>query len=176
MKTKFVFLSLLCTSAAFTSPLEIDHSQFKSSSIEDSYRYVGVGIGPLILPFPNANIGTRVQKNHFGFDAGLGLASIGVVTHLKGFANLLLFPNPSKEGQFYLGAGAVGGPWFYDDDFGIAYDKVLMTGAANLVLGHDFVTNEGKKSFFQVDIAYPSYIEEINYKMPFVTFSYGWGF
>lgn len=159
--------------AGFAETLDFDVEQFKPTPEiyleKNSYGYFGVGIGPLILPLPNAIVGFRTQKEHFGFDIGTSVATAGVLTHLKGFANVLWFPAPSRQDQFYMGLGAAGGPWFFDG-------KTEFTGAGNIVVGKEFSKNNNK-SFFQADIAYPSfYMKEVNYVIPFVTLSYGWGF
>ena len=177
MKIKTLILASVLTTAGFAETLDFDAQQFKPTPeiyIEkDSYGYFGVGIGPLILPLPNATLGFRTQKEHFGFDFGTSVATAGVLTHLKGFANMLWYPAPSNKDQFYMGLGACGGPWFFTKDI---HEKTKYTGAGNIVIGREFSRASGK-SFFQADIAYPSFImKEVNFKMPFVTFSYGWGF
>ena len=177
MKIKILILASILTTAGFAEALDFDVEQFQPTPEiyfeKDSYGYFGVGIGPLILPLPNVTMGLRTQKEHFGFDIGASVATAGIVSHLKGFANVLWFPAPSKQDQFYMGLGACGGPWFFTKEL---REKTRYTGAGNIVIGKEFSRASGK-SFFQADIAYPSFImKKVNYVIPFVTLSYGWGF
>ena len=167
-------MATLLSTAGFADTLDFDSSQFQTvpeiQSETTSYRYFGVGVGPLLLPLPNAFVGIRSQTGHAGFDLGAGVATAGILTHVKGFANVLWYPSPSEQGQFYTGLGVAGGPWItYEGD-------TTFTGAGNIILGKEF-SHEKSKSFFQADLAYPSFIMgQVNYIMPFVTLSYAWCF
>jgi len=166
-----ILTGLILATTACAEIIDLDDFRPKqeiSFKQEDSYRYVGFGIGPLFLPFPNVNFGLRKQSGNHGFDCGLGIASVGVITHVKGYANYLFYPNPSPDAQTYFGIGAAGGPWFYEG--------TMFTAAGNFVIGRSFQKN---RQFLQADISYPAYLSSYNgvgWTFPFVTFSYGFGF
>ncbi len=171
--TMCIILASVLTTAGFAETLDFDVTQFQPAPEiyleKDSYGYFGVGIGPLILPLPNATLGFRTQKEHFGFDFGTSVATAGVLTHLKGFANVLWYPAPSKQDQFYMGLGACGGPW-------ISSNEAAFVGGGNIVIGNEF-SRKNNKSFFQANIVYPTFfMVGVIYTIPLVTLSYGWGF
>lgn len=171
MKIKLALIFLSAASLSFANTIE--KIPLSSSNPPDfSYRYVGLGIGPIVYPFANAYVGMRAQKYYTGFDFGAGIATIGFVNFVRGYANVLFFPSPSSEGQFYTGLGAFAGPVFYPET-----PHIFGAGGLDLIFGHDFISKKGARNFLQVDISYPSYIlGAIIYEIPLFTFSYGWAF
>lgn len=107
---------------------------------------------------PTFGLGTRFQRDYYGFDLSANLASIVFINYasLKGI--FLFYPQPEKRSQLYFGFGPgighhltsvpMGGP------FGGAtteYGKATLEG----VLGYEFRHTQHFKTFIQIELSQP---------------------
>lgn len=165
--------------------------------MKDSYPYLSIGIGPLPILLPNFNIGWRHQCEHFGVDVGINAATALVATQLKGYANWLYYFNPSLCSQTYCGLGASVGGWLIQGEHNVVITQ------PNFILGKSFMSHTGDRTFLQAEVSWPTVLfnktthhlrhkhtdanvreyfrktyrhSKLQWKLPMVTVSYGWGF
>lgn len=162
--------------------------------VQDSYAYLSIGVGPLPSLLPNFNYGWRQQCGHHGIDIGANVATAFVATQLKGYANWLYYFNPSLCSQTYCGLGASVGTWL------IKGDRNVVIAQPNILLGRSFMSDTGDRTFLQAEVSWPTILStstrchakhgDVNlhhirgthrhnnllWKLPLVTVSYGWGF
>jgi hypothetical protein len=162
------FISLLLFSVTAT---------FASEPVQNSYGYLGIGVGPLPFPIPNFQGGFRQQQGHHGWDFSAQVATIGCATDIKGNALYLYYFKPNLSSQFYAGGGmALSYLWAH----GFRGKPGSMFMAPEFVFGKEYLNESNDRRFVQVQIDWPaanlSHFPRHSTFMPLVVFSYGIGF
>lgn len=188
MKRYFLLLTVLVSQIASANTCELSCDPYEMPQpVCTSFFYGDVGVGPLPILLPTFALGYRTQWNHTGYDASIQVASLGIVTALKGSLLYHYYFQPSLCSQFYAGAGIAGGGVFKSD--GDTFPFV----APEFVFGKQYITDTGGLRFFQIQANFPTFyfqeqthwhewdLVDISWEhnimwIPVVTISYGIGF
>lgn len=145
-----------------------------------SFKYTDIGIGPIPLPMPSIGWGKRIQKEKKGLDFNVRIASIFLISQVKGNLLFLHYPKPNLSEQFYIGAG-IGAGIVYS----LFEDKAYPIISPEFVLGKQIqkfsrsnTEHKSKTRFFQCQISVPTYAPsqgDLIY-FPLISFQYGFGF
>ena len=143
----------------------------------NSYGYFSYGFG---LPeLFDANIGYRCQRNHNGFDIGLGVTPLVAVYDAHAYLNYLIYPSPACN-QSYVGLGVYGGAAYVADHKIKSLNDVPLFIAPSLTLGKEFHNDAKDRRFIQATILPVSYVHHRNHKgwhfAPAIKIAYGFGF
>ena len=118
------------------------------SEIKDRYGYYSYGFGlPALL---NLNIGSRMQKGHNGFEAGIGVTPLVFIYDYHAFVSYLYYPKPSKTAESYIGLGLRGG---YVNGLGNKWKRGKGYMAPGIIVGKNFIHNNKDKRFIQVAVS-----------------------
>ncbi len=162
MKKILITLALLISTKAYPSSCELC----------ETYPYFSLGLGPAPIPVPNFSLGYRKQHIHNGYDIGVNLATAGIFTQARAYANWIHYFNPWIYNEAYFGLGASAGAWF-------VHSGKAFIAYPNILLGKSYYNRCGSKRFLQAEMNWPVYYShrhELNWRFPLLTFSYGWGF
>ena len=119
-----------------------------SSISHDEYRYVSVGVGPIIF-IPNVGIGYRKRDLQVGWDTGLSISSIGYLHQLSAYLVGHYYLNPSKSSP-YLGLGLIGSGVFTNHK-----DK-CGTLSPDFVFGKHLKNDDNNHHFIEMHVAIPT--------------------
>ncbi len=145
----------------------------EKEKVQQSFGYFNYGFGlPELI---DANVGYRFQRNHQGFDIGVGVNPLVFVYGAHAYANYLIYPSPSKDGQAYIGLGVYGGTFDHHRKKFSDFEPHNVASAA-FTLGKEFQRNETDKRFVQVSVLPVSYAKEKFRFAPAIKVSYGFGF
>lgn len=110
---------------------------------------------------PSFGLGTRLQKDYYGFDLSANINSLIFVNYASLKGAFLFYPQPGKSHQFYFGMGPglgyhltsvpMGGP------YGSAttdYGNITVEG----LVGYEFRHSNHLKTFIQLELSQPSYV------------------
>ncbi len=165
MKTlKTLIFSLLITCAGAIVHAE----ETQPEKVENAYGYFSYGFG--IPTFLSLKLGKRIQSQHHGCDFGVGITPLVDVTELHAFASYLNYPNPNLNSQFYWGLGIKGGGLIYEHKPSFGYV------GPGLILGKEFITNNGSRRFIQVTGGYGVLTTDGPKAISSINVSYGFAF
>lgn len=114
----------------------------------DSYRYVSIGVGPILF-IPNFGIGYRERYSHLGYDTGLSFSTVGYVhqlsAHLVGHYYL-----HESQNSAYLGLGLMGS--------GVIPNRGRsgLTLSPDFIFGKEFEKNGESRHFIEMHVAVPT--------------------
>lgn len=139
------------------------------AEVEQSTPYVSVEGGyPTLV---NLNLGYRTQKNHNGFDVGLGASPVIFYNYsIYGYANYLYYFSPNPYSQCYVGAGSQIG---YGGIGHHAYEKSQWFAKPQLLVGKEFQLNAREKYFIQLAAGNYFKSSDSNRFSPSLTLSWG---
>ena len=138
---KIVLILFLCASVSLFAD-----EQPEVTRVDQSYGYYAFGVGfPLIF---SIDVGKRVQHNHVGWEAGIGVVPFIIINEVHVYFSNLYYPRPNLKSQYYLGISA---------EFGHIFDVFYNPGSAplftpKLLLGKEFTTKKNKKRFIQINL------------------------
>ena len=141
---------------------------YGEEQVTNTYNYAGFGAG---LPtFLSLKIGHREQVGHHGFEYGVGMTPLIVVTEFHGFASYLYYTKPNLDSQTYLGVGLKAGGFMkkHHGKFGYV--------APGFLIGKEFVTNTGSRRFMQVAVGVGAQTKKGFKNFSSISFSYGFAF
>lgn len=185
-------VSFLC---ANTQEVQEEKETNCCCSVENSFGYLSVGVGPLPELIPSFGIGYRAQKEHHGFDLSGSIAKTWIQTTTRASVLYNYFFQPNLESEFYAGLG-VGIKGVHEKTESINNSHVAVY--PELVFGKQYKNETNCQRFFQMQIGFPvfaldkivkktwthrkssySFSYPTSYKtsyIPEVIFSYGIGF
>lgn len=156
-----IILGLLITASGTTFC-----NEEPSTEVKNSFPYWGVGVG--IPTLASVKFGNRMQTNHHGFDYGIGLTPLIIVTEGHIFGSYIFYPKPNLDSQMYVGVGLrMGG--FFNSRHKFGYI------APGVMIGKEFVTYSGRR-FLQVAFGPVSLTTEGCKSMSSVSVAFGYGF
>ena len=109
--------------------------------VENKFNYWGIGVG--IPTLVSVKFGHREQKGRHGFEYGVGMTPLVVVTEGHVFGSYLYYPNPDLTSQSYVGVGLrAGGLLDTRHKFGYI--------APGVMLGKEYKAGPKSRRFVQV--------------------------
>lgn len=118
----------------------------------------------------NLSFGHRSQKDHNGFDVGIGIAPIFYFMNAYGYANYIYYLNPNPCSQYYIGVGSSLGN-------GCCSPKVFTNIGwffkPQLLIGKEFQINRREKHFIQFSAGNYFKLSGENDFNPSLTLRYG---
>ncbi|MCP5509569.1 MAG: hypothetical protein H7A39_04075 [Chlamydiales bacterium] len=186
---KVFYLFVLGICSMFTAHAEECEPCPQPQKVSQTFGYFNYGFG--IPELIDMNVGIRTQRNHQGFDAGIGINPLICIYGVHGYANYLIYPSPSNDGQAYIGLGLYGG--FFDTTHTCLKRRPAYgIATAALTLGKEFKRNATDQRFIQVSVMPVSYVNsssgshsksdaDLHLKsnflfVPAIKVSYGFGF
>jgi hypothetical protein len=173
MKKTILTMTLLCASLFGDEPLQ-------PKTVSNAFPYVDLGLGPLPIPCPVVGVGGRFQQGHLGFDLSLQMTTTVVLTAIKENIDLIFYPKPKLESQFYLGMGV--------GTLQLLERRGYVQGfiSPQLLVGNEFTTKHGARRYLQARIDCPlirqdwmsseKYHGKRNHFLTSIIFSYGFCF
>jgi hypothetical protein len=183
MKTKTLFAALVLFSGAVFAA-ETAPEKAALESVNRSFSYFSIGLGPCPVPLPNFALGYRKQCDHHGFDLSLQAATVVAITQIKINSLYHHFFKPNLDSQFYAGAG-LGVSALVSSNH---YERVRGLISPEFVVGKEYRNKTNDTRFIQAQISFPScstgrigYCCSHHHRsdvfwMPLVVLSYGMGF
>lgn len=114
----------------------------------DSYRYVSIGVGPILF-IPNFGIGYRERYASLGYDTGFSFSTVGYAhqlsAHFVGHYYL-----HEQQNSAYLGLGLMGS--------GIVPNRGRsgLTLSPDFIFGKEFKKNSESRHFIEMHVAVPT--------------------
>lgn len=185
MNNKFKFLTIAFTllfSSAYTDYAEYNpwYPETEESAVEydygvnDSYRYVSVGVGPVVF-IPNLGIGYRERNCQLGWDTGLSFSTIGYAHQLSAHIVGHYYLNPYQQNSLYLGLGLLGSGVIENKGHGFG------TLSTDFVIGKEFERTDCSRQFLEMHVGIPTLA--VNFKgsasmcyLPMMYIKYGMSF
>jgi hypothetical protein len=115
----------------------------------DSYRYVSVGMGPIIL-IPNVGIGYRERHSKFGWDSALSFSTIGYAHQLSAHLVGHYYLSPFQKNSAYLGLGLMGSGIFTN------HKHSAGTLSPDFVFGKVLERSNDSRHFVEMHVAVPT--------------------
>ncbi len=164
---KLLFIAI----ASLFSTVGFADENVESKPINDTYGYFSHGASfPCIY---SLNVASRVQRNHNGFEVGVGGSPILFAYEVHAMANYLFFPKPDLDSQIYLGIGGQGG---FANTVGDKLKKGSGYFAPGLLIGKSFYRGKDDRRFVQVNVA-PGFVYKKGWEnVPSLSVSYGYCF
>ncbi len=175
MKKTIAILLLSAMTTAFANE-EPAASANETTRVEQSFGYVGLGLGPFPIPLPAFSAGFRSQAGHHGFDVNLQAQTIIEATQLKMNGLYLHFFKPNVASEFYAGGGLG-----VSTVFGHHHDHAFLI-SPELVFGKQYRNESDDTRFFQAQMSFPTLPVDSDFHahrvfwFPLVVLSYGIGF
>lgn len=181
LKAKKIFITLLLLSC-FLSPL------YAEGEKESSLYYVKLGAiyppGDCSVVLPSVGLGVRHQKDYLGYELSANLGSIVFLNYASLKAIGLIYPQPEKKHQLYVGVGPGIACYLVAIPMGQPYGSTseeLGMATVEAVIGYEFRHARYFKTFVQLEFSQPVYgfsekgRHTTNYK-PGVALTAGFGF
>ena len=165
---KKMILGILMTASATAFCNEEPVTEMPVTEVNNSYNYWGIGVG--IPTFVSVKLGHREQRNHQGFEYGVGVTPLVYVTEGHIFGSYLYYPNPNLRAQSYLGVGLKTGGFLqmHRDRFGYV--------APGFVLGREYLSCAGGRRFIQVAYGPGALTTEGLKSWSSISLAFGYGF
>jgi len=115
----------------------------------DAYRYVSVGVGPIIF-IPNVGIGYRERYSQLGWDTALSFSTIGYAHQLSAHWVGHYYLSPLRKNSAYLGLGLMGSGVFTNHKGGGG------TLSPDFVFGKGLDRHGDSRHFIEMHVAIPT--------------------
>ncbi|MBA3239443.1 MAG: hypothetical protein H0T62_14025 [Parachlamydiaceae bacterium] len=151
-------LNLSFVGNAYSNPLAEIHScmddaeevlELDYTGIYDAYRYVSVGVGPLIFT-PNIGIGYRVRNSQYGWDTSLSFSTIGYAHQLSGHVVGHYYLDPHLDNSTYVGFGLLASGVLSN------HHHSASTLSPDFVVGKGLESTGNRKHFIEAHVAAPT--------------------
>jgi len=163
---KIIIALLLSASTAGLYGEEIPKKQ--SEEVTNKYNYTGIGAG---LPtFLALKFGHREQYGHNGFEYGIGMTPLIVVTEFHAFASYLYYPKPNLISQSYVGLGVKAGGMMKKHHGKFGYI------APGVIVGKEYVTSSKGRRFLQVALGTGALTKKGFIDFSSISLTYGFAF
>ena len=175
MKNKLLLtIYLLITNFAFVnSSYGQEPMNDSSNGICDAYRYISVGVGPVII-IPNIGVGYRERYSQLGWDTALSFSTIGYAHQLSAHLVGHYYFDRFRQNSPYIGLGLIGS--------GVLTNRGKGAGtlSPDFVIGKEFERTGNSRHFIEMHVAAPTLCmgsrKQEAFYLPLMYVKYGFSF